>query len=388
MKKTVCIITGSRAEWGLFYPLAREMAGRPEEFVLKIVATGSHLSPASGLTSREILQDGFQIDQHVTLDVERSDAEQIGNSVGAAVQGFAGVLHAMTPDLVFLLGDRYETFAAAIACLFLKIPVAHLHGGELTEGSLDDTLRHCITKIASLHLVAAEPYRRRVVQLGEDPDRVSNVGALAIDNIRKTPRLSRQEFEKTAGVALGRRNLLITYHPPTGADQNTVQQEIDCLLGVLAELEDTKLLFTRTNPDIYAKEIVEKIECFVAEDATHRVLFTSLGRVLYLTALSLVDAVVGNSSSGIIEAPALGVPTVNIGDRQKGRVRAPSVIDVCGESDPIRQAISRALSDEFRLACKANKGCPYGDGTAARKIVDIVARTEPLTFRKRFHDVF
>ncbi len=385
MRKTVCIVTGSRAEWGLFYPLAKEIASRSEEFVLKIVATGAHLSTVCGSTSREILDDGFGIDQQVPIDTEAADEKQLGICVGTALQRFAEAFDSIRPDLVFLLGDRYETFAAAIACLFLKLPTAHIHGGEVTEGSLDDTMRHCISKMASLHFTATESYRRRVIQLGEDPERVFNVGALGIDNIRHTRLLTRRELEEALGERLGDRHALVTYHPPTAVSREVVRREIDGLLDALRELNGITLVFTRANPDIYSDEVVAEVDRFVAEDATHRLLFASMGRVLYLTALSLAEVVVGNSSSGIIEAPALGVPTVNVGRRQDGRVRASSIIDVDGNRDAIRSALAQALSNGFRRACR-RADCPYGDGTAAARIADVVAKTENLRPEKKFYD--
>lgn len=383
--KKLCIITGSRAEWGLFYPLASEIK-KHDDLDLNIIATGAHVSNEYGDTYREIESDGFRISGMVDMALLDDTEKGIIKSVSAGLTGIGEVLGKLRPDMVFLLGDRFETFAAAAACMFLKIPIAHIHGGELTEGSIDDGIRHSITKMASVHFVSTDIYARRVIQMGEDPERVFNVGAMGIDNIRNTELFSRDIFEERTGFSLGPKNALVTFNPSTAENKEVSLSQFKNLTKALGETEDMKAIFTKPNPDMYSRKISDMLEAYAGEYPGKSVLFTSMGRVLYLSAMNLVDVVAGNSSSGIIEAPSFGVPTVNVGDRQKGRVRADSVIDCDGSVAEIKRSIKKALSDGFRRKCSKTKN-PYGDGTAAKKIVDISRNTDKAGIKKRFFDV-
>jgi GDP/UDP-N,N'-diacetylbacillosamine 2-epimerase (hydrolysing) len=385
-KRKICIITGSRAEWGLFYPLAKEINENKDRFILQIVATGGHLSKEYGFTYREIEKDGFRIDRKVS-NLQRNDrAEDITKSVSLGITGIVRVLKALQPDLVFLLGDRFEILSGAIACLFLKVPIAHIHGGELTEGSLDDSIRHAITKMAHLHFVSTEIYRKRVIQMGEEPRRVFNVGALGIDNIKNTDLLGREEFERRINFKLGKRNLLVSFNPSTAEKKEIVEDQLRALLKAVSKLKQTKIIFSKPNPDIYSQTIIRLIDDFVRRNKDRMASFRSLGRVLYLSSLQFLDAVVGNSSSGIIEAPNFGIPTVNIGNRQAGRVKPPSVIDAKGRYPAIKRAIQKALSERFCMISQRRKN-PYGDGKAAKRIIRIIKGIKSFETKKMFFDL-
>lgn len=387
-KKKLCIVTGSRAEWGIFYPLAKEIKRNKDLFILQIIATGSHLSPKFGLTYKEIEKDGFGIDRAVKILLPDDTEEAIAKSVGRAIIGITDSIKSLKPDLIFLLGDRFETFAAATASLFLKVPVAHIHGGELTEGSIDDSLRHAITKMAYLHFVSTETYRSRVIQMGEDPKRVFNVGALGLDNIKNTRLLDKEEFQERIGFKLGTKNILVTFHPSTFEEKRVSGEQFRSLLKAMDALPDAKIIFTKPGVDMYSGMIIRMIDNYVSKHRGRAIAFKSMGRELYLCALRLMDIVAGNSSSGIIEVPLFGIPTINIGNREDGRIKGDTVIDVekCGVND-IKRAFLRALSDNFRKRCKEAKNL-YGDGKASRRIVDIVKKVEVASSRKRFLDLY
>jgi len=384
-KMRVCIITGSRAEWGLLYPLASRIK-KDGKFNLKLVATAGHLMQESGLTYKEIEDDGFQIDAKVAMPIGEDREYAIAKTVGVGVTRLADVLHILQPELLFLLGDRFETFAAAQAAFFLKIPIAHIHGGELTEGSMDDSLRHAVTKMSHLHFVSTDIYRKRVVQMGEEPERVFNVGALGLENIKRIKRLKKNELEKRIGFKLGRNNIMVTYNPSTAEGRNKTVNEFKDFLDVLAGLKDTKVIFTKPNVDIYYDTIEKMIDTYVYNNRDSARSFSSMGRELYLNTLSFMDAVAGNSSSGIIEAPSFGIPTINIGDRQRGRIKADTVIDVKEGRGSLKRAFKKALSSDFRKSCKKIRN-PYGDGSTSRKIVGIVRDLGSITSKKRFFDL-
>lgn len=386
-KRRLCIVTGSRAEWGLFYPLAKEIKKNKDLFTLQIVATGSHLSPKFGLTYREIKNDGFNIDRTVKILLPGDTEETIAKSVGRGIIGLTDSIKSLKPDLVFLLGDRFETFAAAVASLFLKVPIAHIHGGELTEGSLDDSLRHAITKMAYLHFVSTETYRKRVIQMGEDPERVFTVGALGLDNVKNTELLGRKELQKRINFEFGKKNIMLTYIPSTAEDKSVSEREFRALLKAVDTLSDTKMIFTKPTSDMYSKTVVQLIDSYVSKHKNKAIFFKSMGRKLYLSALQFMDVVAGNSSSGIIEVPYFGIPTINIGNREKGRVKGDSVIDVEGGDELIRKAFRKALSKDFRKVSKGAKKL-YGNGQASRKIVEIVKKDIGVTSsKKRFLDL-
>ena len=383
--KKLCIITGTRAEWGLFYPLAKEIVKNGLD--LKIIATGAHLTPVFGNTFSEIENDGFSIAKKVDIFVPGDSGKAIAKSTALGVDGLAQALDSLRPDLVFLLGDRFEAFAAAASCVFLRIPIAHIHGGEVTEGSMDDSFRHAVTKIAHFHFTAAKEYRRRVIQMGEDPKRVFNVGALALDNIKSAELInSRPKWEKEVKFKLGKKNIMVTFNPSTAEAESLSINDFKNLLECLSELEDTKIIFTKGGPDIGFKTISKLIDEFVLDNKDKSVSFASLGRKLYLSSLKFMDLAVGNSSSGIVEAPSFGIPTINIGNRQKGRIKADSVIDTQGSVVSLRKAFRKALSSDFRAVCEKTIN-PYGKGDASKKIVEIIREIDHLGGSKKFFDL-
>ena len=368
MKRKVCVITGGRAEYGLLERLMRGIQAS-EVLQLQLIATGMHLLPAYGSTYQAIERDGFVIDRKVESITGTDTPADIAKSMGLAMQGFADALCALQPDLIVLLGDRYEIFAAAASALVLRIPVAHLHGGELTEGAYDDALRHSISKMSHLHFVAAESYRQRVMQLGESPHTVFLVGGLGVDRILHEPILERAELEAALGFTLGKRNLLVTLHPETlGAASSATA--IAQLLDALSTLEDTHLIFTLPNSDNGGHIISDHIHAFVAKNP-HAIAYEALGQSRYLSCLAHCDAVIGNSSSGIMEAPSFQKPTVNMGQRQRGRLRALSVVDCGVHSGAILAAIDKVLSPEFARQLSETVN-PYGAGGASEKIVNVI----------------
>ncbi len=368
MSRKICVITGTRAEYGLLRWVMQGIKDDPE-LTLQIIATGMHLSPEFGLTYREIEQDGFQIDRKVEMLTSSDTPVGIAKSMGLGLIGFADALNELKPDLIVVLGDRFEIFTAVSVALVARIPVAHLHGGELTEGAFDDAMRHSITKMSHLHFVAAEEYRQRVIQLGEQPDRVFLVGGLGIDNIKRLKLLDRAELEASLDFKLGSKNLLITFHPVT-LETATASVQMAELLAALAELTDTRLIFTMPNADTDGRVLIKMVEEFVAKH-TNAKAYTSLGQLRYLSCVSHVDGVVGNSSSGLAEVPSFKKGTVNIGDRQRGRLQATSVINC----EPTRQSIAAAFEKLYSLDFQ--KGLfkvinPYGVGGASEKIVGII----------------
>jgi len=381
--RKICIITGTRAEYGL---LRLVMQGIKDDsgLTLQIIATGMHLSPEFGLTYREIEHDGFQIDRKVEMLTSSDTPVGIAKSMGLGLIGFADALNEMSPDLIVVLGDRFEIFSAVSAALVARIPVAHLHGGELTEGAFDDAFRHSITKMSHLHFVAAEQYRQHVIQLGEYPDRVFMVGGLGIDNIKNLQLLNREELEASLDFKLGIKNLLVTFHPVT-LEMETASDQMAELIAALGELQDTQLIFTMPNADTDGRVLINMVEKFVAEHSNARA-YTSLGQLRYLSCVSHVDGVIGNSSSGLAEVPSFKKGTINIGDRQRGRLQAASVINC----EPTRRSIAAALeqlnSDDFQKSLSKVTN-PYGEGGASEKVVETI-KNYPLDglLKKSFYD--
>lgn len=365
MKRKICVITGARAEYGL---LRWVMQGIQDDsgLTLQIIATGMHLSPEFGLTFREIEQDGFQIDRKVEMLTSSDTPVGIAKSMGLGLSGFADALNELHPDLIVVLGDRFEIFSAVSAALVARIPVAHVHGGETTEGSIDEALRHSITKMSHLHFVAAEEYRQRVIQLGEQPDRVFMVGGLGVDNIKRMKLLDREALEQSLGIQLGEKSLLVTFHPVT-LETGTAADQMAALLAVLDGQHDTQLVFTMPNADTDGRVLKTMIEQFVAQHANSRA-YTSLGQLRYLSCLAHVDGVVGNSSSGLLEAPSFQKGTINIGDRQRGRLQAASVINCEPTRESITTALKHLYSAGFHTGLR-NVRNPYGEGDASEKIL-------------------
>jgi GDP/UDP-N,N'-diacetylbacillosamine 2-epimerase (hydrolysing) len=385
MNRTICVVTGTRAEFGLLRWLMQEIHDI-DELELQIVATGMHLSPEFGMTYRDIEDAGFIIDARVEMLVSGNSSAAVTKSVGLGLIGFADAYERLEPDLIVILGDRFEMLAAASAALIAGIPIAHLHGGETTEGAFDEAIRHSITKMSHLHFVAADDYRRRVIQLGEQPDRVFNVGGLGIDAIKRIELLSREALEAAIDFKLGEKNLLITFHPVTlECEANSINQMAE-LLAALGNLKETKLIFTMPNADTGGRALSSMVETFVAKHPNASA-YTSLGQRRYISCMKWVDAVVGNSSSGIAEAPSMGVGTINIGERQKGRLQAASVINCPPMKADILAAIDRLYSPEFLENITTVKN-PYGDGGASEKIVRVI-RDIPLDnmLKKSFFDI-
>ena len=365
MKRNICVVTGTRAEFGLLRWLMQEVDEHPQ-LTLQVVATGMHLSPEFGSTYQEIEEAGFHIDSKVEMLLSSDKHVAIAKSIGLGIIGFADAFEVLAPDIVVLLGDRFEIYAAASAALVANIPIAHIHGGETTEGAFDEAFRHAITKMSQLHFVAADEYFRRVVQLGEQPERVFNVGGMGIDAIRRAQLMSREQLEESLGVTFSTKNLLVTFHPVT-LEESAGSEQMQALLRVLGELEDTTLIFTMPNADTGGRVLAAMIETFVQSHPNSWV-FTSLGQLRYFSCLAQVDGVMGNSSSGLLEAPAFNIGTINIGDRQKGRLKADSVIDCKPDSECIRKALTHLYSPEFQVLLQ-NIDNPYGNGGASKLVV-------------------
>jgi len=364
--RKVCVATGTRAEYGLLSKFMR-LVKADKALRLQVVASGTHLEPAFGMTVKEIEADGFKIDARVPMELSGDSPAETARSAGLGLAGFGKAFAKLRPDVLVVLGDRFEALSAVEAALFARIPVAHISGGERTEGAFDDAIRHSITKMSHLHFVAAEEYRKRVVQLGEDPKRVFNVGAMAVDSIADVKPLSKAQFESSIGAELRKRNLLVTFHPAT-LEGSAPAKQFKELLKALDALDDALLIFTMPNADTGGRALMKLVEGYAKKSGGRALAFTSLGRVRYLSAMKYVDGVVGNSSSGIVEAPSFKIGTVNIGSRQKGRVRATSVIDCEPEAKAIGKAIEKLYSPAFQSLLKTVKS-PFGKPGASERIL-------------------
>ena len=385
MNRKICIITGTRAEYGLLRWVMQAIKD-DNELTLQIIATGMHLSPEFGLTYKAIEQDGFQIDRKVEMLTSSDTSVGIAKSMGLGLIGFADALHDLQPDLIVVLGDRFEIFSAVSAALVARIPVAHIHGGETTEGAFDEAIRHSITKMSHLHFVATETYKQRVIQLGEDPDSIFNFGSPGLDNIHNLKLLSKEKFEKSIDFKLGRKNLLVTFHPVT-LERSTAKEQFQQLLNALDELSDTHIIFTKANADTDGRLINIMIDGYVLANPNKSIAFASLGQLRYFSALKYIDAVVGNSSSGLIEAPSFKIGTINIGDRQKGRIKADCVIDCGPDKEQIKSAISQLYTAEFQQVLRYVSN-PYGSGGASKKIASVLSvQALANLLKKKFIDL-
>lgn len=384
-ERTICVVTGSRAEYGHLFWLLREIEDDPD-LQLRLVVTGAHLAPRFGLTHRAIEEDGFTIDATVDMHLAGDTPTAVATSMGRGTIGLAEALARIKPHIVVLLGDRYETLSAAQAAMVLRIPIAHIHGGERTEGAMDEAIRHAVTKMAHLHFVSAEPYRRRVIQLGEAPERVFTVGAPGLDHIDRLELLDLEALEKFLGFDLGERYFVVTYHPATLSDADP-GVGVGELLAAVDDFADHRIVITGVNADPGHERVRKPMADFADRQPDRVALRTSLGHVGYLSAVKHCRAVIGNSSSGLIEAPALKVPTVNIGDRQRGRLRGPSVVDCAEMRDAITTAIRTVLHPSFADTAWAAPG-PYAAGGASRRIKTVL-KDFPLAGIqvKRFHDL-
>lgn len=382
--RKICVITGTRAEFGLLRPLI-ELIANDKELQLQLIATGMHLSPEFGYTLNEITDAGFVVDKKVECLLSSDSSIGVSKTIALAVSGFADALTELTPDLVVVLGDRTEILGAVIATAMANIPIAHLHGGETTEGAYDEAIRHSITKFSHLHFTSTEAYRKRVIQLGEHPDTVFNVGAIGLDAIKKLPLLDKASFEQTIGFKLKERNILITYHPVT-LEKEAPIKTFENILTALDELTDTALIFTHANSDKNGRIINKMITEYVSNHKDKAVEFKSLGQLRYLSALQYVDFVIGNSSSGILEVPAFYIPTINIGDRQKGRICNESVINSNNSLEDIKKSITFALDKTFREKIQQQE-LLYGNGTAAGKILQIIKEHNHISIKKSFYNI-
>lgn len=385
MKRKICIVTGTRAEWGLLSGIVKALDERTD-VTLQIIATNMHLDERYGGTWREIERDGLRITRRVPMCTDTDTPEATVTAMSECMRGMSAAFEELKPDLLLILGDRYEMLSVASAALIHRIPVAHMHGGEVTQGAFDESIRHSITKMSHLHFTATEEARRRVIQLGENPEHVFNTGAIGVYNIRNVDFMTREELETDLGTSIPENSLFVTFHPST-LDAGEPREQCENLLKALERLRDVKVLFSYPNNDPSGRIIISLIEDFVARHAGRSAVFPSLGMRRYLSVLRCVAAVAGNSSSGILEVPSMHIPTLNIGIRQQGRQRAASVVD-CGVSeDEIYEGLCRVLSAEERAHAR-NVQNPYEQPDTLEKIVETVA-TFPLNdiIRKPFFDV-
>lgn len=383
--KKVCIVTGTRAEYGLLKPVIDKVY-RSNGLELQLAVTGMHLSTEFGLTYKEIEEDGYPITSKVEMLLGSDTPVGITKSMGVALIGFADCYDIHKPDIVVILGDRYEMLAAASAAMVAGIPIAHIHGGELTEGAIDDAIRHSITKMSQLHFTSTEEYRKRVIQLGEQPETVYHVGALGVENTKKVDLIDKEKLETALQFQFQDPTIVVTYHPVT-LEGTTSERQFSALLNVIDRHKEISAIFTKANADADGRIINDMIDEFVVKNKERCRGYTSLGQKKYLSALKYCAAVVGNSSSGIIEAPSFGIPTVNIGDRQKGRICAESVISCGNRIEEIEEALGKALSSEFREQSKNVKNPYEGENTSGR-IVDIVGKAldRGIRLKKGFYD--
>lgn len=383
--KRICVVTGTRAEYGLLTPLLEKIS-TDDELELQLVATGMHLSPEFGMTVDLIEKDGYQLADKIEILLSSDSAVGISKSMGLANISFGETFERLKPDLVVLLGDRYEIFSAASVATIARIPIAHLHGGETTEGAYDEAFRHSISKMSWLHFTSTEAYRRRVIQLGESPDRVFNVGAIGIENIKHMPLMKKEELEDSLAFKLNEPLSLVTFHPVT-LEQQSSEQQFRELLDALEEITGT-IIFTKANSDSNGRIINQMIDEFVKENSERAISYTSMGQLRYLSAMNIADIVIGNSSSGIIETPSFNIPTLNIGDRQKGRIQAETVLNCEPRKQDILNAIKIGLSEEFSNKIKSTSN-PYGTGNVSNKIITIIKESlkKEINLKKKFYDL-
>ena len=386
VKRKICIVTSTRADWGLLSGVARELRAY-ETVELQIIATNMHLDPRYGMTVDEILEDGFQVNERVEMNARSASAVDTAVATGKCLGGVAKALNRLKPDLLVILGDRYEMLAVATAATIMRVPIAHIAGGEISEGAFDDNIRHALTKLATLHFTATDAYRNRVISMGENPAHVINTGALGVYNIIHEPVIPKADLERFIGIDINASTLLVTFHPAT-MDPIPVEERCEALLQALDGFIGSHVIFTYPNNDPQGEVIIRMIRDYESRNPGRVAVVPSLGRRRYLSALHFVSAVVGNSSSGIVEVPTMRIPTVDIGIRQQGRIAASSVIHCDGEADDIHQAISFALSPAGkRLALETDN--PYAKRDTVNRIADTLAtiRLGELS-SKRFVDPY
>lgn len=385
--KRIGIMTGTRAEYGLLKSLMQEI-NKDNDLELYLIVSGMHLSPEFGMTYKEIEEDGFEINAKVEMLLSSDSPAGISKSIGLGVIGFADEFQRADLDMLILLGDRYEALSAAICALVMRIPIAHLHGGELTEGAIDEGIRHSITKMSYLHFTSTEQYRNRVIQLGENPERVFYVGALGVENIKKINLMTKEELERSIHFEIDENTVIVTYHPVT-LENNTVEEQFLNLLEVLDRNSKIRMIFTKANADTNGRIVNELIDKYAAQNSERACAFMSLGQKRYLSALKYCRIVIGNSSSGIIEAPSFGKPIINIGDRQKGRICADSVINCGYTQQEIQQAMETALTKEFENKA-SNCRNPYEKENTAANIISVIKDyllNDKIKLKKGFYDI-
>ena len=385
--KRIGIMTGTRAEYGLLKPLMQEI-NKDNDLELYLIVSGMHLSPEFGMTYKEIEEDGFEINAKVEMLLSSDSPVGISKSIGLGIIGFADEFQRADLDMLILLGDRYEALSAAICAMVMRIPIAHLHGGELTEGAIDEGIRHSITKMSYLHFTSTEEYRRRVIQLGENPERVFCVGAIGVENIKKINLMTKEELERSIHFEIDENTVIVTYHPVT-LENNTVEEQFLNLLEVLDRNPKIRMIFTKANADTNGRIVNELIDKYAAQNSERACAFVSLGQKRYLSALKYCRIVIGNSSSGIIEAPSFGKPIINIGDRQKGRICADSVINCGYTQQEIQRAMETALTEEFENKAR-NCRNPYEKENTAANIISVIKDyllNDKIKLKKGFYDI-
>lgn len=379
----VAVFTGTRAEYGLLFWLLKDIQA-DDEMQLQLLVSGAHLSPEHGETYQQIEQDGFHIDEKIEILLSSDSAVGTAKSIGLGVLGFSDALARLNPGVLVLLGDRFEALAIAQTAMIMRIPILHLHGGEITEGAYDDAIRHAITKLSYLHATSTDEYRQRVIQLGEHPDRVRNVGAIGLDHLKRGKFMELDELSSSLNFSLERPFFVVTYHPVTlGEEQPTAS--FSALLKALDQFPDHQVILTYPNADDGGRQIIPLLEAYAAKNADRVFAIPSLGQVRYLSAIKLASAVIGNSSSGVIEVPSFDVPTVNIGVRQKGRLAAKSVIDAAANTDDIVKAINSAVRRDYLVDDEVVIN-PYGQGDSSSQVIDMI-RTLQFESCKTFYDI-
>lgn len=383
--KNICIITGTRAEYGLLKPLMHSIE-ESTEFNLQLIATAAHLSPEFGNTYKLIKLDGFTINEKVEMLLSADTGTSIVKSMGLGMIGYADSLSRLQPDALVILGDRYEMLAVASAASVLKIPIIHLHGGEITEGAYDDAFRHAITKLSQLHFTSTENYRQRVIQMGENPENVFNVGAIGIDNIKKLNLLTKAQLEQELDLKFLKYNYQVTFHPET-LSELSAESQFQIVLDAIKQEENSFFVFSKANADTDGRIINSMIDEFVKNNPNISKAFSTLGTLRFLSVLKVSDAIIGNSSSGIIEAPSLGIPTINLGDRQKGRIQAKSVLNCDVDSIQFKEALKKTKDQNFKNEVVSYKN-PFGEGNTTEKIINILKQTNfNLLKTKKFYDL-
>lgn len=381
----ICMATAARSEYGLLKPLMEKIKADPS-FILQIMVTGAHLSPEFGLTYRQIEDDGYAIDEKIEMLLSSDTPQGIIKSMGLGMIGFADALERLRPDLIVILGDRYEMLSLASAALIFRIPIMHISGGDITEGAYDDTIRHAITKMSVLHFTSTESARRRVIQMGEHPEKVFNVGAIGLDNFKSFKLLTKEQLERDLHIRFGRYNYLVGFHPETLSFQ-TAEKQFEELLNAIDEQEDSFFIFTKANADTNGRVINRMMEEYMKGNPQKVSVHTSLGSLCYLSVMKIVTAVVGNSSSGIVEAPSVPTATINIGHRQKGRILADSIINCSADKDEILKAFETVKSRHFQQKV-ARTVTPYGNGSASDSILEILKTVSLESLRiKTFYNL-